>query len=722
MNKRKDKHRLKQSPSVTGTMTGELHMARNGAGFLVDPETNEATWIERDDLGTALVGDTVTIKLKVQSSRSRVSGSRFGRVDNRRDDGKTGPEGRVIRIDARAPRSIVGTVVSLGRFTRVQPLSPTYRQEFLVPDAHGANLNDRVVMRFVRWENPRLAPEGEIMDVIGPADDPSLDTLSVMKQYELPEEFPPKVIAEAERVGVIPETPAKSLRKTKGAPGDRLDLRRKFIFTCDPETARDYDDALSLETDKSGNRVLGVHIADVSHFVTPGSVLDREAYKRSTSVYLVDKVVPMLPEQLSNGVCSLVPNEDRYAFSAFLTFDAKGNCIARSFAKSVIRSKARFTYEQVMALIEGERVKGLKGEKVGGVAELPRLKPTERRTILAIHELAQQLRKNRFADGALDMEVPEAEIKIDERGMMTGIEVRPYDESHQMIEECMVAANEAVAKELWTRGVKILARLHESPDPDKLEELRGNLAKLGISCGDLSYQKNLAKFLRKIKGSPLEGVLSVMVLRSMKRALYSAKEIGHFGLAKKFYAHFTSPIRRYPDLVLHRQLASWIAGKGGRLDLGWLNAAALHCSEREQNADDAERALDEIKKYRYLQQVLEEKRGTSFDAVISKCTRYGVFVDLPDLAVGGMVHVSKLSDAYLRWNDFDETLEGGGRTWGVGLRLKVCVEKVDFDRRLVDFVPAAGRTRMATKWGVSSPLDRRGRKVRQTGGGRGCRH
>ena len=719
MNKRKEKHRMKQSPRETGTMTGELHMARNGAGFLVDPETNEATWIEREDLGTALVGDTVTIKLKVEGSKFQVPGSKFRVQGSRgRDGGKSGPEGRVIRIDARAPRSIVGTVVSLGRFTRVQPLSPTYRQEFLVPDAHGAKLNDRVVMRFVRWENPRLAPEGEVTDVIGPADDPSLDTLSVMKQYELPEEFPPKVIAEAERVGVIPETPPKSLRKTKGVSDGRLDLRRKFIFTCDPETARDYDDALSLEMDKSGNRVLGVHIADVSHFVTPGSVLDREAYKRSTSVYLVDKVVPMLPEQLSNGVCSLVPDEDRYAFSAFLTFDAKGNCIARSFAKSVIRSKARFTYEQVMALIEGERVKGVKGEKLGGVAEQPRMKPAERKTILAIHELAQQLRKNRFADGALDMEVPEAEIKIDENGMMTGIEVRPYDESHQMIEECMVVANEAVAKELWTRGVKILARLHESPDPDKLEELRGNLAKLGISCGDLSYQKNLAKFLRKIKGAPLEGVLSVMVLRSMKRALYSAKEIGHFGLAKKFYAHFTSPIRRYPDLVLHRQLASWIAGKGGRLDLGWLNAAALHCSEREQIADDAERSLDEIKKYRYLQQVLEERKGTSFDAVISKCTRYGVFVDLPDLAVGGMVHVSKLSDAYLRWNDFDETLEGGGKTWGVGQRLKVCVEKVDFDRRLVDFVPAKARGAASPRHCAANLPKREERNEKKNSGGR----
>ena len=687
MNKRKEKRKQRQSPRETGMMTGELHMARNGAGFLVDPATNEATWIEREDLGTALVGDTVTIKLKNRPARDGLRGGR--------PPAKSGPEGRVIRIDARAPRAIVGTVSATGRFTRVQPLSPTYRQEFLVPDAHGAQVGDRVVMRFMRWENPRLAPEAEITDVIGPADDPSLDTLSVMKQYDLPEEFPAKVVAEAERVGVIP---------AKASAAGRLDLRKKFIFTCDPESARDYDDALSLETDKDGNRVLGVHIADVSHFVKPGGELDREAYRRSTSVYLVDKVVPMLPEQLSNGVCSLVPGEDRYAFSAFLTFDAKGTCIARKFAKSVIRSKARFTYEQVMAELKGEKIPG------------PKLKPTERKVVHAIHELAQQLRKNRFATGALDMEVPEAEIQIDAHGMMTGIAVRPYDESHQMIEECMVAANEAVAKELWTRGVKILARLHEAPDPEKLEDLRANLAKLGIACGDLSNQKNLAKFLKKIKGSPLEGILSVMVLRSMKRALYSAKEIGHFGLAKKYYAHFTSPIRRYPDLVLHRQLASWIAGKGGRLDLGWLNAAALHCSEREQNADDAERALDEIKKYRYLQMVL--KRGgaeNAFDAVVSKCTRYGVFVDLPALAVGGMVHVSRLSNAYLRWDDVREELVGGGKTWGVGARLKVRVEKVDFDRRLVDFVPVPVRRAPSARGAGEGKTGRRRSSTRTPG-------
>ena len=644
-------------------------MARNGAGYLLHPDTDAAVWIEAKDLSTALPGDIVTVQL-----------------------GRDGTEGRIARIEKRAPRAIVGTVTAGAPFARVQPLSPTFRQEFLVPDTRGAAVGDRVVMRLARWENPRLAPEGIVTDVIGPADNPSLDTRSVMEQYGLPPAFPKQVLAAAE-----------SASSRIDEAGKRLDLRRKFIFTCDPVMARDFDDALSLETDKKGNRVLGVHIADVSHFVTPGSPLDKEAYRRSTSVYLVDKVVPMLPEQLSNGVCSLVPGEDRLAFSAFLTFDAQGNCIARKFAKSVIRSKARFTYEQVMALIKG--AKELKGSKESkdlndfkdlkdvdfkDLKDVKVVKDLKRAagTILALNRLAQQLRKRRFAAGALDMEVPEAEIKLDSKGMMTGVEVRPYDESHQLIEECMVAANEAVAAELWTRGIKILARLHAPPDPERLEELRANLAGLGISCGDLSQPRNLSRFLEKIKDSPLEGVLSVMVLRSMKRAIYSAREIGHYGLAKKHYAHFTSPIRRYPDLVLHRQLASFLSGKGGRLDQGGLDRAAQHASEREQLADEAERMLVEIKKYRFMEDVLTKGAKVVFDAVVGKCTPYGVFVDLPEIAIGGMVHVSKLSQSFVRWDAFKEALVDGQKTWQVGAKMKVRVAAVDFDQRKIDFVPA----------------------------------
>ncbi len=481
------------------------------------------------------------------------------------------------------------------------------------------------------------------------------DTAVVMRAYELPESFPKGVRAEAKRVAQLLEE-----------PGKRLDLRDKFIFTCDPETARDYDDALSLETDAKGRRVLGVHIADVSHFVRPGTDLDREAYRRSTSVYLVDRVVPMLPEELSNGVCSLVPGEDRLTFSVFLTYDAKGKCVETRFAKSVIRSKARFTYEQVMGMLQGTTMRGLRGNH----------------TVREIARLAQQLRTARFAAGALDMEVPETEILLDAAGEMMGLTVRAYDESHQMVEECMVAANEAVARELWTRGTKILARLHEPPAPDKLEELRAHLAALGVSCGDLSQGRNLANFLKKIKGHPLEGTLAVMVLRSMKRAVYSSELIGHFGLAKKYYAHFTSPIRRYPDLVLHRQLSAYLAGKGGKLDRKYLADAAAHTSECEQLADDAERTLMEIKKLRYL----DGCRDT-FEAVIGKCTKFGIFVDLPVLAQGGMVHISHLSDRYVRYDELQDCLTDGVQTWKVGDRINVRVASVDYKQRWVDFIP-----------------------------------
>ena len=256
------------------------------------------------------------------------------------------------------------------------------------------------------------------------------DTAAVMKFYKLPQSFPAAVIKEARHVS-----------EALGKPGKRIDLRKKFIFTCDPQSARDYDDALSLETDRYGNRVLGVHIADVSHFVRPGSAIDREAYKRSTSVYLCDRVIPMLPEELSNGVCSLVPGEDRLAFSVFMTFDKSGEMIKRSFAKTIIKSKARFTYEQVMKVISG--------------GDAPKVGKRELKIIRQLSQLAQQLRERRFSAGALDLEVPEVEVILDGSGEMTGLVSRPYDESHQMIEECMVSANEAVAKELWTRGVKI---------------------------------------------------------------------------------------------------------------------------------------------------------------------------------------------------------------------------------------------------------------------------
>lgn len=503
------------------------------------------------------------------------------------------------------------------------------------------------------------------------------DTAAVMKYYRLPKAFSKAVLDEAREVS------SWKLSEREIKSSGRLDLRKKFIFTCDPVTARDFDDALSIEKDFRGNRILGVHIADVSHYVRQGSRLDKEAFKRSTSVYLCDKVVPMLPEVLSNGVCSLVPNEDRLTFSVFMTFDKTGRMIARKFAKSVIRSSRRFNYEQVMSIINASSRGKSVAAKLKSIATLKEVK-----TIVEINNLAQQLRQARHKNGALDIDIPETEVILDENSELKSLVTREYDESHQMIEECMVAANEAVAKELWANGVKILSRLHENPDEEKLMVLRTELRGLGVKLGNIENQKVFAQFLRSIKKHPLYSTIAVMVLRSMKRACYNSETIGHFGLAKKYYAHFTSPIRRYPDLTLHRQLYRRLCGKNAKIDPHTLKEWARHTSEREEIASEAERGLVEIKKYRLLQDQLASRQFVTYEAVVVRCTSFGCFVELPEIAVSGLVHVSELSHKFVRFNSYDSTLSvSGGKSWRIGDKMKVRVSNVDMRQRRIDFIP-----------------------------------
>ncbi|MBQ5530964.1 MAG: VacB/RNase II family 3'-5' exoribonuclease [Kiritimatiellae bacterium] len=495
-----------------------------------------------------------------------------------------------------------------------------------------------------------------------PGKTPREDTLSVMKFFSIPRSFPKGALAEAERCSME-------------NPGKRLDLRKKFIFTCDPQTARDYDDALSFSRSPGGRCVLGVHIADVSHFVRPGGALDREAAKRSTSVYFADRVVPMLPEALSNGLCSLVPGEDRLAFSVFMEFDKDGKMVKRSFAKSIIRSKARYAYEDVMAAIDGRKDCAI-GAK-------------ERKTILAINSLAQKLRARRFAAGALDIDIPETTIALDENGEMTGIETHRGDESHQLVEECMVAANEAVATELDSKKIAILSRIHEPPDADKLETLQAELKSLGVKTGNLLKRAAFARFLQSAKRHPLYPTISMMILRSMKRAEYSPVKHGHYGLAKEHYAHFTSPIRRYPDLTVHRQLAAYLEGRGPHVPPAALAEQARHSNACEQRAAEAERELLEIKKYRILQARLDKGDRPEYEATIVKCAPFGCFVEVEELAVSGLVHVSTLSRKFVRFNREDQTLSApGGESWRIGQTMRVRLSGVDFVQRRLDFAPA----------------------------------
>ena len=417
---------LFQLVAVETAASGRLTVLRSGMGYITDKTNGTTIWVPREDMERALPGDTVALHLTRSTS------------DEKR--------GRVVNIEQRAARDIVGTLSIRGNQLFVSPLDPAYKHDFTVPDAKGGKEGDRIVIRLTSWDNTNEHPQGEVVDVIGPADKPSLDTDVICRQYNLPGPFAPETVREAEKVG-----------ERLQSPGKRLDLREDFIFTIDPAKARDFDDALSLHTDKDGNRVLGVHIADVGHFVRKNSPLDKEAQERGTTVYLVDKVIPMLPEQLSNGVCSLRPDEDRLALSAFLTFNESGQRISHRFAKSIVRSRLRLTYEQALAIIDNRKPEGLDNP----------LPNEARQAIPAINHLARQLRQARMDAGALDLEVPECEVILDKDGRMTEIKITPSDHSHQMIEECMVAANEAVASELSARGINIPPVCMNHPIPKK---------------------------------------------------------------------------------------------------------------------------------------------------------------------------------------------------------------------------------------------------------------
>ena len=632
--------------------TGRLTSVRSGNGFVdaIDGETGKSVFVASRDMAKALSGDTVMVRI----------------YPERAEDSK-GRSGKIIRIIERGRHDIVGTLRSTGRFMNVVPIDPSYTQNFYVTDAKGAKVGDRVLIRFSNWENRHVSPEAKVLEVLGSADNPSVDTISIIKHHDLHDEFADEVLREAEAASAAMEF-----------PGKRVDLRNDLIITIDPDSSRDFDDALSLEKD-GNDRVLGVHIADVSHFVQPGSALDKEARDRGTSVYLPDKVLPMLPVQLSNGICSLNPNKDRLAFSVMMKLDSDGKIVKRWFAKTIINSSARLTYHNALAVIEGK----------GGGKAAGKIPKNVSKLIKDLHTLAQQFRARRFANSALDLDVPEIEIVTDGSGTMTGIRPVVNDVSHQLVEECMVAANEAVATELAERNIPSLARFHDEPKLSKIEDLIDLLMGMGYSPGDLSKQKNMSEFVKKIKADPLAHHVHIAVLKSMNRAIYSSTQTGHYGLAKTYYSHFTSPIRRYPDLVVHRQLAACLSAPGGsKYSKAQLAAIASHCSEREHVADQAERALTEIMKFRYLEREIAKDEKTPYEAVIVAVTNFGVFAEMESFRVQGLIPIADLSKDFLHFNRQTKELSNKRDRFRVGDRMKVCITEVDLDSRRLTFEKA----------------------------------
>ena len=657
-------------PAEADLVAGKLSIHQVGYGFLT-PETpgGPDVFIAAENIGTAMHGDRVVARISRDTPDDRIKGRR---------------EGRVIRILERAHDTIVGTLQQSRNFYYVVPDDPRFVHDIYVhPERDqqpgtSANVGDKVVVRLEPWESRHVNPEGEIIEVLGPASAPGIDMLSIIRKYHLPAEFPKDVLDQAERI-----SERINARQLEG----REDLRKDFIVTIDPDDARDFDDAIQVEKTNSGWR-LGVHIADVAAYVEPGSALDREARGRGNSVYLPDRVIPMLPEGLSNGVCSLNPGVDRLTHSVFIHFDKHGVVKSARFGRSVIRSAHRLTYKQAYAILTSP----------------PRDRLGER--LHVAWELAALLRRKRFDQGALDLDFPEVKVLVDKQGHPVRLERVENDESHQLIEEFMLAANEAVARELKKRAIPTIYRVHENPDPEKLAEYREFVLSFNYKVGDLTHRAELQRLLASIRGKPEEQALKVALLKSLKRARYLAQPLGHYGLAKANYLHFTSPIRRYADLVVHRSLGrdgtplpsapSRTTGRRSRSDTPYqpdsreIASIAEHLSITERTAADAEIDAAQMKKLEFFQRQLDQRNPQIFRASIVDVRNYGLMVELPDALITGLIHVSSLTDDFYLFEPARRQLIGrrSRKRFSVGDELSVFVARVDVFKRQIDFAIA----------------------------------
>ena len=640
-------------PSRMNLVVGRLSCSPAGHGFVV-PENRAADqpnlYVAPANIREALHNDRVVARVE-----------RLG---------PKGPEGRIIRVLDRANQRIVGRYEDDGKFGgHVVPFDKRVLHEVFVPagEAGGALSGTMVTTEMTRPPSATRNPVGRVIEVLGRIEDRGVDLKVIVAKYELPMAFPEDVEAEATRAAREPGP--------EEAAG-RTDFRGWLTFTIDPETARDHDDAVGIERRTDGGWRLAVHIADVAHYVREGSRIDEEAYLRGTSVYFPETVVPMLPHSLSSGVCSLVEGRDRLTQSVVIDLASDGRVERTAFHDGTIRSAAKLSYQQAQAIVDGDAALRERYQ--------PLVEP-----LLAMNDLAGRMRQRRFERGSLDFDLPEPKLVLDERGEMKAIVRHERLDSMRLVEEFMLAANEAVAEELHRRGVGALYRVHERPDPGKVEEFAELVASLGYRVPkDLAAirPEDFQKVLKQIAGRPEEKLVSYLLLRTMKLARYHEENLGHFGLATEMYAHFTSPIRRYPDLVVHRALRALRRGLDHERE-AWLRQRlpemGLHLSERERRASDAERELVEWKKVRFMAQHLGER----FSGYVTGTQAFGLFVELEEIYVQGLVHVSSMSDDYYAFDERSHHLRGenAGKTYRLGDRVEVQVARVDLERRQVDF-------------------------------------
>ena len=652
---------------------GRIRINRQGKGFLQpdDPELKE-TMVPEDATSTALHEDHVLVRRDV-------------RPRGRHPERLLEETGTVIRILERRRMQIVGTLQRGRQFLYVIPDDPRLPHDIYVlpPQDTGrpANVGDKVVVELREWTSRNTNPEGEIIEVLGSADEEGVDMLSVLRQYDLPLHFPKPVLAEARAIGTS---------VTPHELAGREDCRAHPVITIDPDDAKDFDDAICLRRVSPDQWKLWVHIADVSHYVKPGTALDDEARRRGNSTYLVDRVIPMLPEALSNELCSLKPDVDRLTRCVESVIAGDGRVLGSRFYPAVIHSRRRFTYHEVLKILQRPPNDAIE------------------QMLHDAHELAQRIRRRRFKAGSLALDFPEMKIRLDDRGRVQRIEKVENDVSHQLIEEYMLLANEAVAGRLMRQNLPVIYRVHEPQDERRLNEYREEILSHHVPCGNLSKRTEVQKLLQKLDTIPIGEALKIGFLRSLMRARYAVEPLGHYGLAKRAYTHFTSPIRRYADLVVHRALFHSSHGPTHSL-----KETADHISETERNSADAERDSKDVKLYAFLRAQLQSADPPRYPALVIDVRNFGFFVDVPGLAMSGLVHLSSLPDDFYVFDPDRNHLVGRRhrRLIRLGDKVEVQVARVDSFKKQVDFRLATDRAAGTIRPAKTPPAGRKSRPM-----------
>jgi len=664
-------------PAKSDLVVGRLVSGRSGYGFVVPEDKSDDVYVNDENMGYSLHGDTVVVRL-------------LGR--------RRGParEGTIVKVLKRARQSLVGTYRESKFASYVEPDDHKISREIHIApeDSKGAADGQKVVVSLSDWEAVDLGPEGKIVEVLGHPDEPGMDILCLIKEYELPLTFPAQV---EDELAELPD------RVSQREIGQRLDLRDKNCFTIDPVDAKDHDDAVSLEIKTNGNYLLGVHIADVSSYIPEDSALDHEALKRGTSVYLVDRVIPMLPEKLSNSICGLKPQRNRLTYSVILEVTPEGDRVGYHIEKSVIKSRAKLNYDEVQKFFDTGRV----GTRMEGLQD----------DLVEMRNLSRKLTEKRLKRGSLDFDLPEAHVVLGKDGKVQDILEVARLESHRLIEEFMLLANRTVAEHVTRRALPFLYRIHEEPDPDKMEAFSDFVSTLGhyFKVSGKIRPKRIQTFLKSLEGKPEEELINEVLLRSMKKACYAPEDVGHFGLAFSHYTHFTSPIRRYPDLLVHRLLKEMEEGRYGVERQGKLVKRLPKigeiASERERLADEAERESIKIKQIEFMQ----DKLGEEYQGLISGVVSFGFFVRLDRLLAEGLVRVSSLDDDYYVLDEKGKRWVGrrSRRIYKLGDRVRVQVARVGKEQKEIDFVLAGNsppRTRGVRGRAKRKPKRRRSKR------------